>query len=195
MVTCRYSQSVGERSVTELLHDWRDGDRAALDSLMPLVYRQLHLMAEQHLRKEREGHTLEPAALVHEAYVRLIDQQRVNWNDRMHFFAVSAQLMRRILVDHSRRRQAEKRGAGAATISIEPGMDFVDTRSVSIVEIDDALTSLAAIDPKQSELVELRFFGGLSIEETAEVLSISPTSVKREWRLARAWLLRELERR
>jgi RNA polymerase sigma factor (TIGR02999 family) len=180
--------------VTDLLHDWSAGDATALDHLMPLVYQELHRAAEQYLRKERDNHTLQPTALVNEAFMRLVDQNRVTWQNRSHFVAVSAQLMRRILVDHGRRRTADKRGSGSATIAIEEGMDWPETHDLDLVALDEALTALAAVDPQQSKVVELRFFGGLSVDETAEALGISASTVKREWRMARAWLLRQLER-
>lgn len=179
--------------VTSLLVSWRSGDPQALHSLMPLIYAELRQIAARHLRRERSDHTLQPTALVHEAFMRLIDQQGVDWQNRAHFFGVAAEVMRRILVDHARRRQAEKRGGGAMTVALQDGMDWPDGRDLEIVALDDALDALAQLDPQQSKVVELRFFAGLSVEETAEVLGVSATTVKREWRMARAWLVRELD--
>lgn len=178
-------------NVTALLADWSSGDQRALDALLPLVYAELHRMAEQHLRRERGAHTLQPTALVHEAYLRLVDQEDVTWEGRAHFFAVSARIMRNILVDHARRRLAGKRGGGAETITLDANAEWAQPR-VDVVAVDDALNALAAVDEQQARVVELRFFGGLSIEETAAALGVSPTTVKREWKMARAWLLREL---
>ncbi len=179
--------------VTALLASWRRGDTHALDELMPLIYSELHRIAARHLRRERPDHTLQPTALVNEAFMRLIDQQNVQWQNRAHFFGVAAESMRRILVDHARRRLAGKRGGGVVTVALREGMDWPDGRDLNIVELDDALQALARLDPQQSKVVELRFFAGLSVEETAEVLGVSATTVKREWRMARAWLVREMD--
>lgn len=182
------------RDVTAILVSWSEGRREALDELVPLIYDELHRIAARYLRQERAEHTLQPTALVHEAWLRLIDQQNVNWQNRAHFFGVSAELMRRILVDHARRKKAEKRGGGAATVVLDENIEWSARRDLDLVDLDDALEALAKLDPQQSKVVEMRFFGGLSVEETAEALGVSPTTVKREWRMARAWLLRELEK-
>lgn len=182
----------GSEDLTHILEEWQSGDSSALDRLLPVVYEQLRQIAERHLRRERGDHTLQPTALVHEAFLKLIGQ-RVSWQNRAHFFAVSAEIMRRILVDHARKKQADKRGGSAPTISLDERIDWSDERDVNLVALDDALQELATVDPQQSKVVELRFFGGLSVEETAEVMNISTSTVKREWRMARAWLLSELE--
>ena len=174
--------------VTRLLLDWSQGDRAALDKLVPLVYDELRRLARHFMRQERVGHTLQTTALVNEAYVRLIDQRSVSWQNRAHFFAVAAQLMRRILVDHARSRRYAKRGGDARQVSFDEAAIVSRERGAELVAVDDALTDLAARDPRKSQIVELRFFGGLNIEETAEVMGISPTTVQREWRSAKAWL-------
>lgn len=180
--------------VTSLLSSWTEGDRGALDELVSLVHHELHAIAARHLRGERQEHTLQATALVNEAWIRLVGQNSVTWQNRAHFFGVAAGIMRRILVDHARRKQADKRGGGAETIVLDENIDWSDERDVNIVALDDALQVLAAVDPQQSKVIELRFFAGLSVEETAEVLGVSPTTVKREWRMARAWLLRELDK-
>ena len=191
------SDTPGQRSdVTQLLQRWRRGDREALDLLMPLVYHELHRMATRYMTGERGGHTLQSTALVHEAYVRLVDQRVADWQNRAQFFGLAAQAMRRILVDHARGRGRAKRGSAAPRVEvgvIDPAAppDAIDREDA--VDLDVALTRLEAIDPGQARIVELRFFGGLGVEETAEILSISPSTVKREWTLARAWLRRELE--
>lgn len=172
---------------------WGQGDQGALDELSPLVYDELRRVARGYLRRERRGHTLQTSALVNEAFVRLIDQ-RVNWQNRAHFFGVAAQLMRRILVDYARNHQASKRGSGAARLALDEALDEAATQDADLLALDDALNSLAAFDPRQSRIVELRYFGGLTIAETAEVLGIGHTTVEREWNLARAWLRRELSR-
>jgi RNA polymerase sigma factor (TIGR02999 family) len=181
--------------VTELLQQWSSGRREALDQLLPQVYAELRRLAASYFRRERPHHTLQPTALVHEAFVKLVDQRAVQWQNRAHFFGIAAQLMRRILVDHARARDAAKRGAGEAHLSLEewqltaPGVDF------EILALDEALTRLASMDPQQSRVVELRFFAGLTMDETAEVLHVSPATVGREWTLARAWLYAEIGRR
>ena len=182
--------------VTELLQRWGRGDHDALDRLMPLVYQELHRMASRYMTSERSGHTLQSTALVHEAYVRLIDQRPVDWQNRAQFFGLAAQAMRRILVDHARSRGRVKRGSDPPRVTLDTvdpvaAPDAIDREDA--VALDIALNKLAALDPLQAEIVELRFFGGLSVEETAEVLSCSPSTVKREWALARAWLRRELD--
>src|SRR5262245_13638344 len=178
--------------VTRLLIDWSKGDAAARDQLMPLVYDELHRIARRNMRYEDGGHTLQPTALVHDAYLRLIDQTRVQWQNRAHFFGVAAQIIRRILVDHARAGQRLKRGGGALKVTLSPDVLQAKQQELDLVNLDDALARLALLDERQSRIVELRFFGGLSIEETAEVLNISPATVKREWTMARAWLHREL---
>ena len=180
-------------NVTQLLVAWNDGDAAARDELIPLVYAELHRLAQAYLRRERRGHTLQSAALVHEAFLRLVDQ-RVAWRNRAHFFGIAAQLMRRILVDYARSRQNEKHGGDQLHLELDEALDEAAARDTDLVALDDALQSLAALDPQQSRVIELRYFGGLTIEETAEVLGVSDTTVEREWRLARAWLLRELSK-
>ena len=178
-------------NVTQLLTQWRSGDRAALDRLMPLVYDELRLIAARYLRKERAGHTLQSTALVNEAYMRLVDTQS-DWQNRAHFFAVAARIIRGLLVDHARARLASKRGGARLALSLDEAIAVPNTREFHLVAVDDALTSLSRIDEQQSRIVELRFFGGLTIEETSEVLQISPSTVKRDWILAKTWILREL---
>jgi RNA polymerase sigma factor (TIGR02999 family) len=183
----------GAQNVTELLAGWSDGGEAARSRVIEIVYRELHRVAERHLRKERRDHSLTPTALVHEAYLKLVDQRRVQWRNRMHFFGIAAHVMRRILVDHARARAAAKRGNGA-TVALEEVDVAVAPIDVDIVALDAALEKLTRVDPRQSQLVELRFFGGLTVEETAAFLDVAPITVKREWALARAWLFRELQR-
>jgi RNA polymerase sigma-70 factor, ECF subfamily len=182
------------KQVTELLVRWRGGDKAALDSLMPLVYNELHRIATRYLQKERSDHTLQSTALVHEAYVRLAEQDLPQWQNRAHFFAVAAQLMRQILVDYARSHRASKRGGDICKVGLDDAGDKAEALDVDIIALDDALKSLAEMDSQQSRVVELKFFGGLSIEDTAEVLGISASTVKRDWITARAWLHRELAR-
>lgn len=178
--------------VSKLLLNWGQGDQGAREALIPLVYDELRRLARRYLRRERPDHTLQSAALVNEAYLRLIRQEHPQWQNRAHFFGVAAQLMRHILVDHARNRAAAKRGAGAPRLTLDPDIALPQERDVDLMALDDALNQLAALDPQQSRLVELRFFGGLSIEETSVVLGISPATVKREWATARAWLQREM---
>src|SRR5438105_382830 len=180
------------QEVTRLLLDWSNGNQAALDKLMPLVDRELNRLAHHYMRRENPNHTLQTTALVNEAYLKLIDQKHVHWKNRAHFFALSAQLMRRILVDHARRRQYAKRGGGAQRISFDETMVVSHERGADLITLDEALDKLAAIDPRKSKVVELRFFGGLSVEETAEALHISPVTVKRDWSMAKAWLYNSL---
>ena len=180
--------------VTELLVRWRGGDKAALDVLLPLVYTELRRIARHYLLQERSDHTLQSTALVHEAYVRLAKQQLPEWKNRAHFFAVAAQLMRQILVDHARTHRASKRGGAAYVLALEEAEEEAQPLDLDLVALDDALKTLAELDSQQSRVVELKFFGGLSIEETAEVLGVSSSTVKRDWVMARAWLHRELER-
>jgi RNA polymerase sigma factor (TIGR02999 family) len=179
---------------TRLLVEWQTGNQEARDRLIDAVYDELRRLAHHHLRRERPGHTLQTTALVHDAYLQLVDQQRVQWQSRAHFFGIAAHLMRRILVEYARRRAAGKRGGGVLRIPLDPEMCSASERDVAVVAIDDALNALAAVDGEQSRIVELRFFAGLTVEETAGVLGVSPRTVKREWRLAKAWLQRELER-
>lgn len=180
--------------VTQLLIAWKDGNRDALDQLMPLVYTELRRLAAYYLRRERSDHTLAPTALVHEAYLKLVDQNRIQWQSRAQFFGVASQMIRRILVDHARGHQAQKRGAGAITLTLDEALGVADGKNIDLIALDDALEALAKIDPQQSRIVEMRFFGGLSIEETAEVVGVSPATVKREWVVARAFLFREMTR-
>jgi RNA polymerase sigma factor (TIGR02999 family) len=178
--------------VTQLLQAWGEGDRAALDRLMPMVYQELRRIAKRNMARERPGHTLQTTALVNEVYLRLVDEQKVTWQDRAHFFAICARTMRRILVDFARSRRYQKRGGGEAPISLEESLVISGRPGADLVALDDALSSLAALDPRKSQVIELRFFGGLSVEETAEALKISPETVMRDWKMAKAWLYREL---
>ena len=180
--------------VTQLLVAWTNGNRAALEELIPVVYPELRRIAGRYLRRERVGHTLQPTALVHEAYVKLIDQDRARWQNRAQFFGVAAQLMRRILVDHAREHAAEKRGGGVRPVTLVDAMAASPHRGIDVLALDEALARLMALYPEQGRLVELRYFGGLTIEETGEVLGISPATVKRQWTVARAWLLANLGR-
>ena len=179
-------------NVTQLLIGWSNGDKAALDSLLPLVYEELRQQAARYLRRERVGHTLQTTALIHEAYLRLIDQKNVHWQNRAHFFGIAAQLMRRILVDHARTRTRAKRGGSNLRVSFNEANLLAASQDLDIVALDEALDRLAELDEQQSRVVELRFFSGLSVPETAEVLRISPATVKRDWSMAKAWLHREL---
>jgi RNA polymerase sigma factor (TIGR02999 family) len=176
--------------VTQLLIHWRNGDKAAFDQLTPLVYAELRRLARCFMRKERSNHTLQTSALINEAYLKLADQGETNWQNRAHFFAVAAQIMRHILVDHARSYGYEKRGAGAQRVSLDDAQVFSEERAGELVALDEALTTLATVDPRKCRIVELRFFGGLNIDETAEVMDLSPTTVQREWRGAKAWLQR-----
>jgi RNA polymerase sigma-70 factor (ECF subfamily) len=180
--------------VTQLLLNWSKGDQAALEELMPLVYNELRRLASAYLRRERPNHTLQSTALVHEAFMRLVNQQEVQWQSRAHFFAIAAQMIRRILVDHARSQRAEKRGSGAVKLELDAALAIPLKTDVDLVLLNDALDRLAEMDPRQSRLVELRFFAGLSIEETAQVMQLSPATIKREWNAARAWLFREISR-
>jgi len=187
-------QSASPKEITRLLVAWGNGDESALEGLTPLVYEELHRLAHHYMGRERTGHTLQTSALVNEAYIRLIDWKNVHWQNRAHFFAVSAQLMRRILVDFARSRGHAKRGGGALAVTLDEAALVSGDKGADIVALDEALVSLAELDARQSRVVELRFFGGLSIEETAEVLKVSPGTVRRDWSLARAWLHRELSK-
>src|SRR5262245_54917466 len=180
-------------TVTEMLAAWSDsGNREALDNLMPIVYEELHRQAARYLRHERDGHTIQATALVHEAYVRLIGQAEVRWQNRAHFFGIAAEMMRRILVDYARRRGAEKRGGEAIRVTLNEDLNASTEKDLDLIAVDEVLNRLAAIDRQQSRIVELRFFGGLNVDETAEVLGISERTVKRDWSVAKAWIRREL---
>ena len=187
------SQQVSE-NITQLLIDLSNGDRNAVDLLLPVIYDELRKLAANYLRRERPDHTLQPTALVHEAYLRLVDQTRVNWQNRAHFFGVAAQLMRRLLVDHARRHNAEKRGQNFQKISLDENVDKAGERSDMLLALDDALQALALFDEQKARVVELRYFGGLSIEETADVMGVTPTTIKRHWRFAKAWLHGAMEK-
>jgi RNA polymerase sigma-70 factor, ECF subfamily len=177
--------------VSGLLQAWSNGDRAALDRLTPIVYDELHRLARRYMRRERPGHSLQTTALVNEAYMRLVDYKGMQWHSRAHFFAVSAQLMRRILVEHARRHNL-KRGGGVQHVSLEETAIVGGDRAADLVALDDAMDALARLDSRKVQVVEMRFFGGLSVEETAEVLRVSPVTVMRDWSTAKAWLYREL---
>lgn len=181
-----------------MLRAWNDGDEAALRQLTPLVYQELHRLAHRYLARERQDHSLQTSALVNEAYLRLVDAQQVDWQNRAHFFGVSARLMRQILVDFARQRDSQKRGGAVSIVGLEDtpnqGLDIAQTRSADLVALDDALNLLETLNPRQSQIVELRFFGGLSEAEIAEVLHVSERTVRSDWRVARAWLQRELSR-
>ena len=183
------------QEVTQLLRDWSEGDKEALDRLTPLVYDELRRIASRYMRRERPDHTLQTTALVNEAYLRLVDQKNVRWQDRAHFFAVSAQVMRNILVDHARSRRYLKRGGEARKLVLDEGAIMSPERASDLVALDDALNSLAAVDSRKSRVVELKYFGGLSVEDIAEVMKISSITVRRDWRAAKAWLYREISRR
>jgi len=178
--------------LTELLVAWSDGDQKALDELFPLVYGELRQLARRYMRRERQGHTLRTTALVNDAYLRLVDQREVRWQNRAHFFAIAAQMMRRILVDHARSKHYEKRGGGAVHVPLEEAAVLAEGKASEILALDEALQALSDLDPRRARVVELRYFGGLSNEEIAEVLKISPNTVTRDWNMARAWLYQEL---
>jgi len=180
------------QQVTKLLHAWSQGEQAALDELVPIVLQELRRLARRYMFGERVGHTLQTTALVNEAYLRLVNSKRVNWQNRAHFFAISAQLMRRILVDSARAHRSKKRGAGVSKVTLDEALIGPQEKGQDLVVLDDALKVLAEVDPRKSQVVELRFFGGLSVEEAAEVLKVSPDTVLRDWRLAKAWLRREV---
>ena len=182
-------------NVTVLLQQWSDGHQEALDLLLPRIYAELRKLASAYLRRERADHTLQPTALVHEAFLKLVDQRAVRWQNRAHFFGIAAQAMRRILVDHARAHDADKRGSGERAVALDDGMIGSAGVDIDILALDQALTRLAARDPQQGRVVELRYFGGLTMDETAEVLRISQATVGREWMLAKAWLFAELRRR
>lgn len=182
------------RDVTGLLMAWRDGDRVALDQLVPLVYAELRHVAHCHMRGERPGHLLQTTALVNEAYLRLVDITRVQWQSRTHFFAVAAQMMRRVLVDAARERGAHKRGGDLRLVPLDEARTLAQERSLDLVALDEALESLSRIDPRKARVIELRYFGGLSVDEAAEVIGVSGDTVMRDWKMAKLWLLRELRR-
>jgi RNA polymerase sigma factor (TIGR02999 family) len=181
-----------QHEITQLLAEWREGKQSALDELYPLVYDELHRLARRYMSRERKGHTLQTTALINEAYVRLVDQKNVHWANRSHFFAISAQIMRRILIDHARRHAYAKRGGGARQVSLEEAATVVPNKSEELLRLDEALKSLAEMDPRRSQVVELRYFGGLNNEEIAGVLHISENPVTRDWNMARAWLYQQL---
>ena len=180
--------------ITRLLQAWSEGEQSALERLIPLVYEELHRLAHHYMARERSGHTLQTTALLNEAYLRLVDSAKPSWQSRAHFFAASAQVMRRILVDWARSRQALKRGGEAQPLDLEEALVVADAPGADLVALDDALRALAALDPRKSEVVELRFFGGLSVEETAGVLKVSSETVLRDWKFAKSWLRRELSK-
>ena len=184
--------SPARHQITELLAEWREGNQSALDELYPLVYDELHRLARRYMSRERKGHTLQTTALINEAYVRLVDQKNVNWANRSHFFAISAQIMRRILIDHARRHAFAKRGGGAQQVSLEEVAAIAPDQGRELVRLDEALKTLAERDPRRSQVVELRYFGGLNNEEIAGVLHVSENTVTRDWNMARAWLYQQL---
>lgn len=181
-----------QHEITQLLAEWSDGNQSALDELYPLVYDELHRLARRYMSRERQGHTLQTTALINEAYVRLVDQKNVHWANRSHFFAISAQIMRRILIDHARRYAYAKRGGGAQQVSLDEAAAVTRTAGSELLRLDEALKSLAEMDPRRSQVVELRYFGGLNNEEIAGVLNISENTVTRDWNMARAWLHQQL---
>lgn len=178
--------------LTRLLVDWSNGDRAALDKLMPLIDEELRRLAHRYMTRERAGHTLQTTALVNEAFLRLVNRKNLQWQNRAHFFGIAAQLMRTILVDHARSHASAKRGGGARKLELDEAMVVSQQKASEVIALDDALNQLALLDPQQSRIVELRFFGGLTVEEAAEVLQVSPATIKREWSTAKAWLYHEL---
>jgi RNA polymerase sigma factor (TIGR02999 family) len=187
------SETRKSQEITVFLKAWSGGNREAADRLMQLVYKELRKLAAKYLQKQHSDHTLQPTALVHEAYMKLIDASQVDWQDRAHFFAVAAQTMRHILVDHARAATADKRGGGVQKIALDEAVSFSEKQDIDLIALDEALQQLAEQDATQSRIIELRFFGGLTVEETAAVLKISPATVKREWAMARAWLYRQIK--
>jgi RNA polymerase sigma-70 factor (ECF subfamily) len=181
-----------QSEITRLLADWSKGDQAALDKLLPLVYDELHRLARSYMRRERPDHTLQTTALVHEAYLRLVGEQNARWQTRVHFFAAAAQVMRHILVDHARGRLRAKRGDGMPEVSLDDVAIISEERADALLAVNDALISLTALDPRKSRVFELRYFGGMSVDEAAEALQVSPATVARDWRMAKAWLRREM---
>jgi RNA polymerase sigma factor (TIGR02999 family) len=186
------ADSRSSEEITRLLRAWSDGDQDAFGKLAPVIYTELHHLAQHYMRRERPDHTLQPTALVHEAYIRLADFQRLHWKNRVHFYAISSQVMRRVLVDFARARDRHKRGGGCKRLSLEDCLNLGEQHDASLIALDDALTALASSDRRKSQVVEMKFFGGLSTEEIAEALHVSPETVQRDWRLAKLWLLREL---
>ena len=184
-----------QTQVTQLLQKWQEGNQEALEALMPLVYNELKRLAGSYLRRERPDHTLQSAALVNEAYLRLVDQTQTRWQNKAHFYGIAAQMMRRVLADHARSHNAVKRGAGMPELELNESIAQAQSRSVDLLDLEEALQKLEKLDPQQGRIVELRFFSGLSIEDTANVLGISPATVKRDWAAARAWLFREVAAR
>jgi len=184
--------NASRQDVSDLLVDWGQGDQEALNKLIPLVYDELHKLASRYLRRERRDHTLQTTAVVHEAYLKLVNQRDANFENRLHFFAVAAQIMRRILVDYARRHHASKRGGDLYKLSLDEALVTSEEKGADLLALDEALERLAAIDPQQSRVVELRVFGGTTVEETAEALGISPRTVKREWSMAKAWLHKQI---
>ena len=178
--------------VTRLLNEWNDGDESALEQLMPLVHDELHRLAHQHMRRERPGHILQTSALINEAYLRLVDQPQIRWENRAHFFGIAARLMRRILVDDARKRNSAKRGGSLIQVPLDEATSVVQEQAANVAALDEALKRLETIDARQGQIVELRFFGGLNIEQTAAVLEVSPGTVMRDWTFARAWLRNEM---
>ena len=178
--------------ITERLIAWGAGDRAALDQILPIVYQELRRMAGNYLRQENPGHTLQPTALVHEAWLRLIDQARVDWRNRAQFFGVAAQMMRRILVDHAKAKHREKRGGEAVKLSLDETINLSQERAADLLALDDAIGELTRVDERKSRVVELRYFGGFSVEETAQILGVSPETVMRDWKMAKAWLYQQI---
>lgn len=186
--------ATSKNQVTELLHRWKSGDEEALERLTPLVYDQLHRLAHQYIRRERPGHTLQTTALVNEAYLRLVDYKQVDWQNRAHFFAVSAVVMRRILVDYARQRTSDKRGGERFQVSLSDNLAFTSERAAELIALDDAIETLNQLYPRRSKVVELRYFGGLNNQEAAAVLKVSEATIERDWRFAKAWLYRELKK-
>jgi RNA polymerase sigma-70 factor (ECF subfamily) len=186
--------TLSKPNVTELLLEWQQGDREALDRLTPLVYDELRRIAHRYVQRERQGQTLETTALVNEAYLRLVNQQKVDWQNRAHFFAVTAQVMRHILIDHARKRRYMKHGGEAHLVSLDEAALMTKVRAAELISLDEALDELARLDPRKSRVVELRYFGGLSLEETADVLEISLMTVRRDWRAAKAWLYKAVKK-
>jgi RNA polymerase sigma factor (TIGR02999 family) len=188
----RILMTPANHEVTELLRDWSGGDESALERLMPLVYDELHRLAHQHMRRENPGHILQTSALINEAYLRMVDSPRIHWQNRAQFFGIAARVMRRILVDEARKRRSDKRGGDAIHVTLNEATNVAHEQAANVIALDDALKSLEAIDSRQSSIIELRFFGGLSVDETAEVLKVSPGTVIRDWTFARAWLKNEM---
>ena len=188
-------RTASPQDVTQLLVAWSQGEKAALEKLMPLMYKELRQLAHRYMSRERPDHTLQTTALVNEAYLRLVDASKVRWQNRAHFLAISAQVMRRVLVEMARSRQCLKRGNDAQKVSLDEALAVSQEKSTDLVALDEALTELAVVDPRKSQVVELRFFGGLSAEETAQMLNVSPDTVLRDWKLAKVWLVREIKNR